>query len=60
MLGQWFVNEMQNKFEAVFKRIDDAIDNWAQGQLRDAEEIQKLKDEIKAMKARMGRHQKQE
>ena len=52
---QWLVNEWKDFQEKVYKRIDDAVDKWAAGQLRDAEEFEKLRGEIKAMKARMAK-----
>jgi hypothetical protein len=52
---QWLINEFKDFKAAVQKQIDEAIDRWAAGQLRDAEEFEKLRGEIKAMKARMGK-----
>jgi hypothetical protein len=52
---QWLINEFKDFKAEVFKRIDEAVTSWAAGQIRDAEEIEKLKGEIKAMKARMGK-----
>lgn len=52
---QWLINEFKDFKAEVCKRIDEAIDRWAAGQLRDAEEFEKLRNEIKAMKARMGK-----
>ena len=52
---QWLINEFKDFKAEVAKRIDEAIDRWAAGQLRDAEQLQELRNEIKAMKARMGK-----
>ena len=54
---QWLINEFKDLKAEVFKKVDTAVTAWAEGQLRDAEEIEKLKGEIKAMKARMGKAQ---
>ena len=52
---KWFIREVNDFREAINKRVDDLLDKWAAGQLQDAERLQKLEGEIKAMKARMGK-----
>lgn len=52
---QWLINEFKKFKEDTQRSLDEMIDKWAQGQLRDAEELKKLGGEIKAMKARMGK-----
>lgn len=52
---QWLINEFKDFKSEVFKRIDNAADKWAQSQIEAANEIQKLKGEISALKARMGK-----
>jgi hypothetical protein len=52
---QWLINEFKDFKAEVFKRIDTAIEKWAQGQIEDAERLNKLEGELKAMKARMGK-----
>ena len=59
-LMQWLVNELRTFKKEIGERIDEVIKNWAQGQIQDAERLKKLEDEIKAMKARLGKKQKQE
>jgi len=54
---QWLINEFKDFKKEVFTRIDSAVEKWVQGQIQDAERLQKLEGEIKAMKARMGRKQ---
>lgn len=56
MIGQWFINEVRETFEKVNQRIE----GWAKSQVENAEEIKKLKGELMAMKARMGRVSKPE
>ena len=55
MLGQWFLNEVREKFASLGKKLDEAIEKWAKGQIEDAERLTKLEGEIRAMKARMGK-----
>ena len=50
---QWLINEFKDLKADVSAKVDKMVSEWAAGQLRDAEEIEKLKGEIKAMKARM-------
>ena len=57
---QWLVNELRTFKKEIGTRIDEVIKNWAQSQIQDAERLKKLEDEIKAMKARLGKKQKQE
>ena len=57
---QWLVNELRTFKKEIGARIDELIKNWAQGQIQDSERLKKLEDEIKAMKARLGKKQKQE
>ena len=57
---QWLVNELRDFKKEIGTRIDEVIKNWASGQIRDAERLKKLEDELKAMKARLGKKQKQE
>jgi hypothetical protein len=52
---QWLINEFKDFKAEVFKRIDEAVTSWAAGQIKDAEELEKLRGEIKALKARMGK-----
>lgn len=55
---QWLVNRFEAFKAEVHKKVDDAITKWAEGQLADAEEFKKLRGEITAMKARMGKDRK--
>ena len=57
---QWLVNELRDFKKEIGTRIDEVIKNWASGQIQDAERLKKLEDELKAMKARLGKKQKQE
>lgn len=52
---QWLINEFKDFKEEVRAKIDAAIAGGAAGQIKNAEEIEKLKGEIKAMKARMAK-----
>jgi hypothetical protein len=52
---QWLINEFKAFKAEVFTKLDAAVASWAAGQIQDAEEIEKLKGEIKALKARMGK-----
>lgn len=52
MMMQWFVNEVRDKLE----QIDQRIEGWARKQVEDAEAIAKLKGELMAMKARLGKN----
>jgi chaperonin cofactor prefoldin len=55
MMMQWFINEVNEKFEKMNQRIEGL------GKNEDLiERITKLEGEIKAMKARMGKQQKQQ
>ena len=49
---QWFINEVRDKFQ----KIDQLIEGWARQQVESAEEIKRLRGEITAMKARMGKN----
>lgn len=52
---QWFVNEVRGKFAEMDQRIEGL------GKNEDLiERVTKLEGEIKAMKARMGKQQKQQ
>lgn len=53
---QWLLNEFKAFKEEVAVKMDAAIDRWAENQLRAAEDIEQLKNEIKAMKARAGKN----
>lgn len=53
MMMQWFVNEVRDRFQ----QIDQRIEGWARKQVEDAEAIAKLKGELMAMKARLGKKQ---
>ena len=55
MMMQWFVNECHEAFE----KVNQKIEGWARAQVEAAERIVKLEGEIRAMKARMGKQQKQ-
>lgn len=53
MMMQWFVNEVREKFEHVNQRIEGL------GKNEDLiERITKLEGELRAMKARMGKNNK--
>ena len=52
---QWLINEFKAFKADVAKKIDDAVAQWANEQIAAAERFVKLENEIKAMKARMGR-----
>ena len=52
---QWLINEFKAFKADVAKKIDDAVAKWAESQIAAAQEVEKLKGEIKAMKARMGK-----
>jgi hypothetical protein len=52
---QWLINEFKAFKAEVFQKIDKAVEDWAKGQVSDAERLKKLEGEIKAMKARMGK-----
>lgn len=52
---QWLVNRFEDFKKEVGQKIDAAIASWAKNQIEAAEEIKKLKGEITAMKARMGK-----
>lgn len=52
---QWLINEFKDFKAEVHNKIDAAITSWATRQIQDAEKIQKLEGELKAMKARMGK-----
>jgi len=52
---QWLVNRFEAFKSEVHKKVDEAIAKWAEGQLADAEEFRKLRGEITALKARMGK-----
>lgn len=55
MMMQWFVNEVREKFEKMNQRIEGL------GKNEDLiARITKLEGELKAMKARIGKQQKQE
>ena len=56
IVGQWFVNEYNEFKETITRKVDAAIAGWAAQQIKDAAEIEKLKGEIKAMKARAGKN----
>jgi hypothetical protein len=53
---QWLMNEFKDFKADVQKKIDAAITSWATRQIQDAERIQRLEGELKAMKARMGKN----
>jgi hypothetical protein len=55
MMMQWFINECHEAFE----RVDQKIEGWARSQVEAAERIKKLEGELRAMKARAGKQQKQ-
>lgn len=55
MMMQWFINEVRDKFQ----KMDQLIEGWARKQVEDAERVTKLENEIRAMKARHGKQQKQ-
>lgn len=52
---QWLINEFKAFKLDVMEKVDKAVDSWALKQVANAEEIEKLKGEIKAMKARAGK-----
>jgi archaellum component FlaC len=55
---QWFVNECREKFTALEKSLDERFKaqvEAAKKQVESAEEIERLKGEIKALKMRMGK-----
>jgi archaellum component FlaC len=55
---QWFVNECREKFAALEKSLEDRFQSqieFSKKQIESAEEIERLKGEIKAMKMRMGK-----
>ena len=52
---QWLVNRFEAFKKELNEKVDTAIAKWAEGQVKDAEEFEKLKGEIKAMKMRMGK-----
>ena len=52
---QWLVNRFEAFKKETTQKVDGAIASWAKSQIEHAEEIQKLKGEITAMKARMGK-----
>jgi hypothetical protein len=54
---QWLINDFKALKAEIAKKLDEAISKWAQDQIAAAERIVKLENEIKAMKARMGRKQ---
>lgn len=54
---QWLINEFKQLKVDLFAKVDAAVSKWAEDQIAAAEEVQQLKNEIKAMKARMGRKQ---
>ena len=51
MMMQWFINEVRARFD----KVDALIEKWVKDQIEAAVEIQKLRGEITAMKARMGK-----
>jgi len=53
---QWLINEFKDFKANVTERVDKAIDSWAETQIRNAAEFEKLRGEIKAMKARAGKN----
>ena len=55
MIMQWFVNETREKLTELGQKVEAAISGFAASSVKNAEEIEKLKGEIKAMKARMGK-----
>ena len=48
---QWFVNEVRD----TFRKMDAAFAEHVKKQIEVATEIEKLKGELRAMKARMGK-----
>lgn len=54
---QWLINEFKALKVDVAKKLDAAVTKWANDQIEAAERLVKLENEIKAMKARMGRKQ---
>jgi len=52
---QWLINEFKALKAEVFTKIDKIVDDHTQKQIQAAEDIQKLKGEISALKARMGK-----
>ena len=57
---QWLINEFKAFKDEVVKKIDSAIEKWAQGQVEDATRLTKLEGEIRAMKARAGKNNNKE
>jgi hypothetical protein len=53
---QWLINEFKDFKAEVGKKIDAAVTSWAAQQIQNAAEFEKLKGEIKAMKARAGKN----
>ena len=53
---QWFINEVRGKFDSLTARVDEAIDRWAEAQVRYAEDMREIRGEIKAMKMRAGKN----
>jgi len=52
---QWLINEFKAYKQELTTKLDSAIEKWAKDQIEAAEEVKKLKGEISALKARMGK-----
>lgn len=55
---QWLINEFKAFKVDVSQMINKATDDWAKAQIDAAEKIQKLEGEVRAMKARAGKNNK--
>jgi hypothetical protein len=54
---QWLINRFEAFKKEVTEKVDRAISAHAERQIEAAAEVQKLKGEISALKARMGKKQ---
>ncbi len=54
---QWLINEFKAFKAETLAKVNSAVEEHVKKQLEAAERITKLENEIKAMKARMGRKQ---
>jgi len=52
---QWLINRFEAFKKEVTEKIDSAWSKHVEAQVKAAEEVQKLKGEISALKARMGK-----
>jgi hypothetical protein len=52
---QWLINRFEAFKKEVTEKVDRAISAHAERQIEAAAEVQKLKGEISALKARMGK-----